>query len=39
MDTVTDPSGRQQQLRLPAMRKEIERTPEGLRFTSGQGRG
>jgi hypothetical protein len=40
MDTVTDPSGRQQQLRLPPMRKQIERTPDGLRFTSGgEGRG
>jgi len=32
-DTVTDPSGRRQELRLPAIRKEIERTPDGLRFT------
>jgi hypothetical protein len=39
MDTVTDPSGRQQQLRLPPMRKQIERTPDGLRFTGGDGRG
>ena len=33
-DTVTDPSGRRQQLRLPPMRKEIERTPDGLRFAA-----
>jgi hypothetical protein len=39
MDTVTDPSGRQQQLRLPPMRKEIERTRDGLRFTGRDGRG
>jgi len=32
-DTVTDPSGRRQELRLPPIRKQIERTPEGLRFT------
>jgi hypothetical protein len=31
-DTVTDPTGRRQQLRLPPIRKEIERTPDGLRF-------
>jgi hypothetical protein len=38
-DTVTDPTGRRQQLRLPPMRKEIERTPEGLRFAERGGRG
>jgi hypothetical protein len=38
-DTVTDPSGRKQELRLPAIRKEIERTPDGLRFTVAEGRG
>jgi hypothetical protein len=38
-DTVTDPSGRRQQLRLPPMRKEIERTPDGLRFTGRGGAG
>jgi hypothetical protein len=32
-DTVTDPSGRRQELRLPAIRKEIERTGNDLRFT------
>jgi hypothetical protein len=32
VDTVTDPAGRRQQLRLPPMRKQIERTPDGLRF-------
>jgi hypothetical protein len=31
-DTVTDPSGRRQELRLPRLKKEIERTPQGLRF-------
>jgi hypothetical protein len=31
-DTVTDPSGRRQELRLPRLLKEIERTPQGLRF-------
>lgn len=31
-DTVIDPGGRRQQLRLPPLKKEIERTPEGLRF-------
>jgi hypothetical protein len=34
-DTVTDPSGRRQQLKLPPIRKEIERTPDGLRFARG----
>lgn len=38
-DTVTDPSGRKQELRLPAIRKEVERTPDGLRFTVAEGRG
>jgi hypothetical protein len=33
IDTVTDPSGRRQELRLPPIRKEIERTGDGLRFT------
>jgi hypothetical protein len=32
VDTVTDPAGRQQELRLPPLRKEIQRTPQGLRF-------
>jgi hypothetical protein len=32
-DTVIDPSGRRQELRLPPIRKEIERTADGLRFT------
>jgi len=34
-DTVTDPSGRSHELRLPPIRKQIERTPEGLRFIDG----
>ena len=34
-DTVIDPGGRRQELRLPPMRKRIERTPEGLRFSPG----
>src|SRR5206468_373472 len=34
-DTVTDPSGRSHELRLPPVRKQIERTPEGLRFIGG----
>ena len=38
-DTVTDPSGRRQQLRLPPIRKEIERTPDGLRFAVQGGAG
>jgi hypothetical protein len=33
VDTVTDPAGRRQELRLPPLMKEIERTPEGLRFS------
>ena len=33
-DTVTDPSGQRRELRLPPFRKEIERTPEGLHFTT-----
>ena len=39
VDTVTDPAGRRQQLRLPPIRKEIERTPEGLRFAEQDARG
>jgi hypothetical protein len=39
IDTVTDPAGRRQQLRLPPIRKWIERTPDGLRFTDHDGRG
>ncbi len=38
-DTVTDPSGRRQELRLPPIRKQIERTPDGLRFTGDGGPG
>jgi hypothetical protein len=38
-DTVVDPSGRRQELRLPRMHKQIERTPEGLRFTLRGGQG
>ena len=38
-DTVTDPSGRRHELRLPPVRKQIERTPEGLRFTGDSGPG
>lgn len=38
-DTVTDPTGRRQQLRLPPMRKRIERTPDGFRFATQGGRG
>jgi len=34
VDTMTDPSGRRQELRLPPQHKEIERTPEGLRFVN-----
>jgi len=34
-DTVTDPSGRSHELRLPPIRKQIERTPDGLRFIGG----
>ena len=33
-DTLTDPSGNRRELRLPPLRKEIERGPSGLRFTS-----
>jgi hypothetical protein len=33
-DTLTDPSGKRRELRLPPLRKEIERGPGGLRFTS-----
>jgi hypothetical protein len=32
VDTVTYSWGRRQELRLPPLRKQIERTPEGLRF-------
>jgi hypothetical protein len=32
-DTLTDPSGKRRELRLPPLRKEIERGPAGLRFT------
>jgi hypothetical protein len=39
IDTVTDPSGRSQELRLPPIWKEIERTPTGLRFTDRGGPG
>jgi len=38
-DTVTDPSGRRQELRLPPIRRQIERTPDGLRFTGDGGPG
>ena len=38
-DTVTDPSGRRQELRLPPIRMQIERTPDGLRFTGDGGPG
>jgi len=31
-DTLTDPAGKRRELRLPPLRKEIERTPHGLRF-------
>jgi len=34
VDTMTDPSGRRQELRLPPQHKEIERTPDGLRFVN-----
>ena len=37
-DTVTDPAGQKRELRLPAFQKQIERTPDGLRFAiAGQG--
>ena len=39
VDTVTDPGGRRQELRLPPMRKRIERTPDGLRFADATGAG
>jgi len=32
-DTLTDPTGKRRQLRLPPLRKEIERSPQGLRFS------
>lgn len=38
-DTLTDPSGRRQEHRLPPVRREIERTPSGLRFAPRDGRG
>ena len=34
VDTMTDPSGRRQELRLPPQHKEIERTSDGLRFVN-----
>ncbi len=39
IDTVTDPTGHRQELRLPPLRKQIERTPEGLQFAEDDGRG
>jgi hypothetical protein len=39
IDTVTDPGGRKQELRLPPLRKQIERTPQGLRFAEHGGAG
>ena len=39
VDTVTDPTGRRQQLRLPPLHKQIERTPAGLRFVDDGGHG
>jgi len=39
IDTVTDPGGRKQELRLPPLRKEIERTPQGIRFADHGGAG
>jgi hypothetical protein len=38
-DRVTDPSGGRQELRLPPVRKQIERSREGLRFTEQGGPG
>lgn len=38
-DTVTDPAGQRRELRLPPIRKQIERTPQGLRFADGAGAG
>jgi hypothetical protein len=32
VDTITDPAGRRQELRLPPLTKQIERTAEGLRL-------
>jgi len=34
VDTMTDPTGRRQELRLPLQHKDIERTPAGLRFVN-----
>jgi len=34
VDTMTYPSGRRQELRLPPQHKEIERTSDGLRFVN-----
>jgi hypothetical protein len=39
VDTVTDPAGLRRELRLPPLKKEIERTPGGLRFTDRGGAG
>jgi len=39
VDTVTDPTGRRQELRLPPLQKRIERTPDGLRFVDDGTRG
>jgi hypothetical protein len=38
-DTVTDPAGRRQELRSPPVRKEIERTSDGLRLVERGGAG
>jgi hypothetical protein len=38
-DTVTDPAGQRRELRLPTIRKAIERTGQGLRFADGGGTG
>jgi hypothetical protein len=38
-DTVTDPGGQRHEMRHPPLRKQIERTPSGLRFTGSDGRG
>jgi hypothetical protein len=39
VDTVTDPAGLRRELRLPPLKKELERTPGGLRFTDRGGAG